>query len=220
MKITQIIKKIVEHLEAFEKENHNNHDFDIADFVGYLNTKFNPTPESSRELGGDFEPVIKQMGNDTDTDIARLVSLMNRYSKGYIKKALKDSLIQTSEEFTFLIILLSHGSLSKTELITKNVVEKTSGTEVIKRLLNQQLLTQFDDEHDKRSQRVTVTDKGRAEVMQLLPKMQLVGNVVVGNLTTTEKQTLLYLLKKLDYHHNDIFMNHKEDDLANLVAKN
>jgi hypothetical protein len=52
---------------------------------------------------------------------------MYRYAKGYIKKALQESIIQTPDEFSFLITLMTFESLTKTELINKQVIEKTSG---------------------------------------------------------------------------------------------
>jgi hypothetical protein len=66
-----------------------------------------------------------------------LVTLLFRYAKGYIKKALQDSIIQTADEFAFNLITFE--SLTKTELISKQVMEKTSGVEVIKRLVGQGL---------------------------------------------------------------------------------
>jgi DNA-binding MarR family transcriptional regulator len=157
------------------------------------------------------------MGENLDTDLVRLITFMNRYSKGYIKKALKESLIQTSEEFSFLIILMTFESLSKTELILKNIMEKTSGIEIIKRLIKANLISQFDDLNDKRSQRVAITDFGRMEVIKLLPQLEKASVVIGGNLTYTEKTTLLHLLKKLDIHHNDLFLNKKDDSLDKLM---
>lgn len=136
--------------------------------------------------------------------------LRYRYAKGYIKKALKDSLIQNPEEFSYLIVLMTFDSLTKTELIVKNVMEKTSGAEVIRRLVNLGLIRQFADEADKRTMRVAVTDLGKAELTRIMPKMQQVSNLVVGDLTETEIMSLSYMLRKLDYFHNDIYINKRD----------
>jgi DNA-binding MarR family transcriptional regulator len=42
-------------------------------------------------------------------------------------------------------------------------MEKTSGVEVIKRLVGQGLIHEFSDLTDKRSVRVSITDKGKME---------------------------------------------------------
>jgi len=143
--------------------------------------------------------------------------LLFRYAKGYIKKALKDSQIKTADEFSYLITLLANESMSKTELIQNQIMEKTSGTDIINRLLKQGLIEQFDDIVDKRSIRIKITQTGRMELLQIMPKMQLVSQIVTGNLTETEKNMLAYSLRKLELFHNDIFTNKKGSELKDLL---
>jgi DNA-binding MarR family transcriptional regulator len=54
-------------------------------------------------------------------------------------------------------------------------MEKTSGIEVIKRLVAQGLIHEFSDLTDKRSVRVSITEKGKMEVMNVLPEMSKVS---------------------------------------------
>ena len=68
--------------------------------------------------------------------------MMYHYAKGYIKKALRDSYLQTSDEFSFLITLMTYDSITKGELITKHVMEKTSGSEVIRRLIKRGMIVE------------------------------------------------------------------------------
>ena len=67
---------------------------------------------------------------------------------------------------------MTYDSLNKGELIQKQVMEKTSGTEIINRLIKLGLIEQFDDETDKRSMRVKMTVLGRMEIVKILPQMQ------------------------------------------------
>jgi DNA-binding MarR family transcriptional regulator len=188
----------------------------MEDFIGYLNTRYHSKSLELRKMEGEQENWIKRDYNNNQNDISILLVLMYRYAKGYIKKALKESIIQTPDEFSFLITLMTFESLTKTELINKQVIEKTSGTEVIKRLLNQKLIKEFADKEDKRSVRVCITQEGKKEVLTLLPQMQVVSKIVVGNLNEAETNSLAYLLKKLDYFHNDIFLNKKNLSLEEL----
>ncbi len=153
-----------------------------------------------------------------DTDISILIILMFRYAKGYTKKALKDSMINTADEFSFLITLMTYESLSKTELIVKQVMEKTSGTEIINRLLKLGLVEQYNDEVDKRSICVKITHAGRMELVKVLPHMNTVSQIVTGNLNETEKSMLAYMLRKIEHYHNDIFLNKKDADLIELAS--
>ncbi len=219
MRTKDIQIKIIEHLDEFEKENLDNDSLNFNDFLGFLNSQYNCDEIALRRLGGELEVNNKNMMDTAESEISRLIGLMYRYAKHYIKKALTDSQIQTAEEFSFLILLLTYNSLTKSELISKNILEKTSGVEVIKRLLNHGLIDQFDDPNDKRSQRVAITEQGKFALFNLLPKMHLVSEIIAGNLTTSEKNTLSFLLKKLDHHHHHIYSNDKASSLDDIYSK-
>ena len=144
---------------------------------------------------------------------------MSHYAKWYIKKVLRESYLQTPDEFSFLITLMTYDSLSKSELITKQVMEKTSGSEIIRRLIKRGLITESADANDRRSIRVSITDTGREEILKILPLMSKVSEIVVGNLSIQEINTLSYLLKKLDYFHNDIYLNKRGKTLSDISGE-
>ncbi len=216
MKQKDILIEVINDLYAYGAERNSESDFDMNDFIGYLNTKYTPDSLALRKVEGDEEKWVKEKFTNTDRDISILFSLIHRYTKVYAKKAFENSIINTQEEFSFLIALMTYGSLTKTELINEQVVEKTSGTEIIKRLLGNGLITESADEKDKRSVRVSITEKGRQEIIALMPKMQMLSSISVGILNESQKNSLAYLLKKLDYHHHDIFSTNKNASLEEL----
>jgi DNA-binding MarR family transcriptional regulator len=215
----EIVFEILEHLFVFDASYKDSKDYTLNDFVGYLTAETSANAVELRDDRGDKELHLKELRRESNSDVSVLITLMFRYAKGYIKKALHNSLIQTVDEFAFLITLMTFDSLTKTELINKQVMEKTSGIEVIKRLLSQKLIKEFADENDKRSVRVTITLKGKKEITSVLPEMANVSRVVVGNLSKAEINTLSYLLKKLDYFHNDIFINKKALTLNEILSE-
>jgi DNA-binding MarR family transcriptional regulator len=219
MKSKKLLIELIGLVDEFEDHVGDQQELSMPDFVGFLNARYSQGQMDIRTLTGGEQQQMVQEYATPEVEISRLVSVMYRYAKTYIKKALKGSVIQTADEFTFVIILMTHKSLSKTELINKNIMEKTSGTEVIKRLIKKGLITQFDYENDRRSQHVAVTDKGRQEIFTVLPDMNTVSQIVAGNLTVPERQALAYLLKKLDYHHHNIYTNHKDEELDVLVYR-
>lgn len=211
-----VLIEVIQHLSRFD-EQRAGEPYTLQEFVGYLNAQAGVEQIAMRKVEGERVEEVHQVRVDNNSDISILITLMFRYAKGYIKKALHESPIQTADEFAFLITLVTFHSLTKTELITKQVMEKTSGVEVIKRLVAQGMIAEFADDADKRSVRVAITDKGRMELMRVLPEMGKVSKIVVGNLTPTEINTLGYLLKKLDFFHNDIFLNKKGVSLEEVL---
>lgn len=211
----EILTELVGHFCDFDSAFQGDKEYTMADFVGYLNTRQGARPSAIRSVAGAEEKWLKE-DDDANTDISTLLVFMYRYAVVYFKKALKEGNINTLDEFSFLIVLMTYPSLSKTELVQKLIMEKTSGIEVIKRLLKNELIEEFANPNDKRSVLVAITPKGREELVSLLPKMGLVGSVLIGNLTPTEISSLSFLLRKLDYYHNDIFLHHRNLSLEEL----
>ncbi len=211
----EILKSLIEHLFDFDTEFQGDKSYTMGDFVGYLNARYSGQVSEIRNIAGAEEEWVKD-NVDVNTEISTLLVFMYRYAVVYFKKALKEGNINTLDEFSFLITLMTYPSLTKTDLIQKLIMEKTSGVEVIKRLLKHGLIEEFANPNDKRSVLVAITTKGKEELSSLLPRMGLVGSVVVGNLNPTEVSSLSYLLRKLDYYHNDIFLHHRNLSLDEL----
>lgn len=218
MKTKEILLELIDYLDKYEQENaQNGSNLNTSDFLGYINSNYPTQNVKVRELNNGSREFENDETRGPNTDISILIVLLFRYAKGYIKKALKDSQIKTADEFSFLITLMTHESMIKTELIQNQIMEKTSGTDIINRLLKLGLMEQYNDEMDKRSVRVKITQQGRMEIISILPQMKMVSQIVTGNLTDIEKNMLAYSLRKLEVFHNDIFHNKKGSELTDLI---
>ena len=218
MKKNEILTTLINHFFSFDAEGGNHEEYSIDEFIGYLNAKSDRQELEIRKISGENEELFKYEYPGAIRDISILIVLMNRYAKWYIKKVLRDSLLQTPDEFSFLISLMTYDSLNKSELITKQIMEKTSGTEVINRLVKRGMIFETANQNDKRSIRVSITKSGREEILRILPLMNKVTEIVVGNLTAEEIKTLSYLLKKLDHFHNDIYINKRGHPLNDILS--
>ena len=213
----ELMKDLVDNLERFEQENITKKGT-LKDFSLWLfeqqnaeNRAFTDVTQTPNELDYNTESSPRMIG--------QLLTYLSRYLKIYFKKALVGTELTTSDDFTYLATLFHNTSLTKTELILMNKHEKTSGMEVIKRLLSSGFIQQFDDENDKRSKRVSLTQEGQKVLFHSFENMQKVANISTGNLSETENNQLLNLLKRLDNFHNDIFMNHRNMDLDQILEK-
>lgn len=222
MKTKEILKDILDYLDAYENENSDNtENLNTTDFLGFVNSRHQFASLKKESISGGEEHWIdsETFQNGMNTDISILIVMMFRYAKGYIKRALKNSRINSADEFSFMITLLTYNSMTKMELINMQVMEKTSGNEIINRLVKMGFVEQSQDENDKRSVRIKLTTTGRDEILGVLPSMRLVSQIVVGNLNDNEINTLGYMLRRLDHFHNDIFHNKKDSDLQDIVKK-
>lgn len=222
MRTKHILIELLDYLDEFENQHKDSEKkFSTADFIGYLNAVHVPDTLSDDKIRGGEESwqVIQYTENRTATNVSILVSLLYRYAKMYSRKAMKESGLKSVDEFALLITLMTHDTISKQELIKEQVLEKTSGIEIVNRLIRQGFVDQFDGDKDRRSKLLRITPQGRKEILQILPRMNQVSKIVVGNLTQTEQNLLTFLMRKLDHFHNDIFMNYKDAGLEDILLK-
>jgi DNA-binding MarR family transcriptional regulator len=217
MKSYKLVHQLLNLVEELEKENKGK-ELGLSDFSGYLinNLSHSAQPVASLDVRfGNQEAKTQELAYQIDNAIGRLLVYMSRYAKSYIKKTLEGTPLQSQDDFTCLAILMTHESLSKTDLISRNMQEKTSGAEVIRRLLAAGLVKQWDDTIDKRSVRISITESGKELLHRVLDDMNHVGKMITGNLTYSEKLEFHYLLQKLEtFHfqlHDEKVINTKED---------
>ena len=213
----ELMQQLLRLAEKFENEN--GRAASLPDFTGYLVSQMKKTPHKEATIEvrfGDHEPVAQEIAYNLDNNIARLVIFMSRYAKFYLKKALVGTPLQTPEDFTMLAVLLTHGDLSKTELINFNIQEKTSGTVVIARLIKAGLIHEGQNRSDKRGKRIAITREGKDLLYGVFEHTSHVGKIVTGKLTIEEKLMLQYLLQKLEDFHYPVIAGKSISSKADL----
>lgn len=198
-----LLIELIEYLEQFETVVPNASDMDLDAFLAFVQSL------QLAEMTSDKQDRDKQ-----DIAIARHMSLLHRYSRLYIKKALQASkYIQSEEEYTYLIHLLNGAEISKTELHQRNGLEKTTGGEVIRRLRKHGLIAEKPDPNDKRSILVELTPLGRIELMKVLPNLRTAAQILSTPLQDYERSTLHQTLTRLTQRHAEVLVKYRDIEL-------
>jgi DNA-binding MarR family transcriptional regulator len=155
-------------------------------------------------------------GETENVSIGRLVVFLNRYVKLYARKALENSPLGSVDEFVYLGALLEFGSMTKSDLIQRNRHEKPTGMEIIRRLLAMGFVAQADDPDDRRSKQLSITPAGQAVFFQATERMQVVSQLLTGNLNGAERLLLLQLLEKLETFHQVVLAKTKGGGFEDL----
>lgn len=208
-------------VEDFQKEQQPDTAPTIEGFKNWIVSKSIPSNNAStlnriQEIV-DWEGKLN--GRSPESVINTLIVHMNRYAKAYSKSAIHDSEFTTQEEFIYLINLKAFGSMSKMDLIKKNVQEKSVGMQIINRLIAHGWVSQRISEEDKRSKVIGITEKGERMLADHMDKIRDASKIVTGNLTETEKIELIRLLTKLDHFHKPIYLQQVESKELLEVAK-
>ncbi|TAG89506.1 MAG: MarR family transcriptional regulator [Bacteroidetes bacterium] len=204
-----LVHQILNWVESYENTTKNSENYELSDVLAWIQEQINAPKKEIPAV-----PFTLKTEN-LESEITALIISMYRYGKNYIKKALADTPLQTSDDFTYLVSLMK-SPMTKTALIDNNIQEKPTGIEIIKRLLKNQWIEEENNPKDKRSKLVFLTEKGRNTLLQTFEKMLKVSEIIAADLELTEKWQLLFILKKLEAFHKPIFLNQKNNDWNEL----
>ena len=214
----QLIAQLLPELEAYGAICPEGEETDLASFAAFLSERVRYRADNLPE-GQEF-PRTEQDEVLLEVAMAREISHLYRYMRGYFRKALRSNKsVITMEDYTYLVCLLRIPMMTKTELNNLNVMEKTSGTEVINRLLRSGLIEQHVNEEDHRSFYVSITDKGRGEVMRLFPELKKIVTVFFSGITLPQKIVLHQLHQRLADRNQVFFLEHRDENIEELYRR-
>jgi DNA-binding MarR family transcriptional regulator len=207
-----MIRQILDYLERYEKDVGNS---DLKEFSIYM--KDQVLGSMDQKSGNSF--IKEDYGNYLsypEIEFSTLLTGLYRFARHYTKKAFSGTAIKTIDEFGFLATLLRKKSLLKNELINEHLLEISSGSEILKRLIRNELVQEYPDEKDKRAKRVALTKKGAEAIMNAFDDMHKVSEIVIGNLNTEELGQALAIFNKLNFFHLHIHAQDRNTKLQEL----
>jgi len=210
-----LLKHLIPLIEQYAELKQNDN---LCEFSLYLKDEVFKTGES------DVQVPFNKANFDNykvyrEVEFSTLLTGLFRFAKHYLKKAFADGSINTIDEFGFLATLLKEGSMPKNELINKHLLEISSGSEIIKRLVKSGLIEELQSDTDKRQRLVTLTAEGRIALMAAFDDMHKVSEIVIGNLTSEEIKSALLVFRKLTFFHQHIHETDKNTSLDELHQK-
>ena len=187
------IAELINWLELYTEQNAAE-DVNLNSFIVWLNSKL---------FAHENEAHSKHDTDSLDMELTFLLVIQQRHYKAYAKAALGESELSSPEGFSFLYHLSLADSYRKMELIKMHLIEPPSGIEILKRLLKKQFIEEFDDPDDKRATRIRITETGKKEIQEVLPKMKDVFSSMTADMSLNEKLHVVSFLKQMnDYHIN------------------
>lgn len=206
---TDFIRKMLDLAEAYESAGGNTDVFDQEDFVTWLMTSNQQKPAEATTP--DFGPPANGL-------IAMYLSFMARYAQFYSRRVFRQTVVYSEDDWGVLVSLYPNQKLKKTDVIRGCIMEKSSGNEVLKRLLRQGLLQETGNPSDKRSKLIALTDAGKAAFESVQGGIYKLADIVVADLNEDEKSSLLQILNKLHRFHKPIFEEGDEEVLERMLG--
>ena len=188
------LKKVIDWTEQFENQLRDGEHWTDENFAVWLSNQVNVSKQKDLVSAKKPKPAITMY-----------IYFMYKYALFYSRKIFKNSMIYSIDDFSVLASLLPDKKLMKADVIRKNVTEKSSGNEVLKRLLRQKLIEETDNPNDKRSKLLKLTPAGLIEINAVRSQLEKMGNLVAGDLNEQEKEILITMLSKLNDFHRPLF---------------
>ncbi len=204
MKNYTLLKELLPYIEKYESQEKPEVLSPVADFSAWLQKEMARDVRVKDTRAGDENPERTRRSEDVRTTISKMVYMMYRYARFYTKKAMINSEINSLDDFALLVTLRTHKSVIKGELIKMFVLEKTTGIEIVNRLIRNGLAQQQDSKEDKRNKNIAITEKGKRELNIIFAEMAKTSEIVTGNLEDEEQVELIRLVTKLDRFHNEL----------------
>ncbi len=208
----KLITELLTEVENFSNSEGYSSNATVENFRQFLNQK-----SYEREKPENISSKNKLEVFELENEIAKQVILLGRYSKNLIRKSMENHHDLANEDFTYLFRMMDYESLTKMQLIEKNAHEKQTGIEIIKRLVKNGLFKEFPDENDKRSVRISITDKGKKVFKESMKDVTVVSKIMCGTLSGKEKGNLLDYLKKLNTFHHTVYTNFKTETTEKIL---
>lgn len=213
----KLLQKIIDYLDEYESHSDN---INIEEFSIFLKDRVLLKKNIIKTENLDFTK--KENHNYkkfVEVEFSTLLTNLYRFAKHYLKKAFKETNFNSVDEFSFLATLVKEKSLLKSELINRHLLEISTGSEVLRRLIKLGLIKEFKDPDDGRAKRVELTNEGFMEITKAFKEMYKVAQIVKGNLYENELREAIVIFKKLSFFHWDIHNHDKEADIDEIYEK-
>jgi DNA-binding MarR family transcriptional regulator len=152
-----------------------------------------------------FESHSAANGNEINTARAGyFIGRMYKYVKHYTKPMLAEIGLGNLDEFGLLAALDEKAESNKKDLIIDNLIEITTGMDILRRLYLQGFIKEKTNKKDKREKLISITPKGQRTLYRMYAGFGQLPDVL-ADLEQTQRKSLVATLLHLDkFHKNQI----------------
>ena len=134
-----------------------------------------------------------------------------RVLRNRMKVALTPLGLGNVDDFSYLASMFQLKNPTKTELILAHLQEITTGTEIIKRLVNNGWLKETPHPTDKRSKVITLTDEGKNHIEKAF-EVAMPISIDAYKMLNKEQLNMLYeLLKTIEQENTEPYYTLKKE---------
>lgn len=127
----------------------------------------------------------------------------------YINAALEDTPVNQIEETGILATIKLQKNPKKSEVIYSNLLEFSSGTDMINRLIKKGLVKEVNDKEDKRSKRLFLTAAGEKAFTVSIAQVGKLASMMLHDMSEDDKKLCVQLLKNVEIKFSSLVHKQK-----------
>lgn len=141
--------------------------------------------------------------------LAKLIGRLYKLNTFYAEMALKEIGFNSLDEFLLLNSIFFSKTPKKTEIIYQNFIELSTGLLMINKLIAANYISEFDDEHDKRSKRLKLSRQGFKFLDQGRVKLHKVHEMFFATVAVDDIKACAQMLSGIDLMFTNRWTEHK-----------
>ncbi len=196
MKNTSYIP-LINQWEAFLKTEQGT---GVEDFARYILNRAEKTDEINANKIDGLPPKSEDYPYLT-AEAGQAIFRLYKFARMYSRPIMADVGLNSFDEFSIMTTLLNEQETAKKYLIEKNLIEFTTGMDMLKRMFKQKLIQERVNPDDKREKLVSLSEHGRRVLFKILEGFQTMEDVL-GDLNKKEREETIHYLERLDRYHS------------------
>jgi len=161
-----------------------------------------------------------QLIPDINGQLMILIRKIGRFHIMYSNKALEGTGLDQIEEFGILVIIFNRKNPIKSEVIYDNLLELSSGTNMLIRLKKRGMISEYTDKDDKRVKRLKLTPKGEETLQKAKIVVHRVAGMIAERLSEEDKQLCVQLLDPINTRFTGIIQKQKSKTFEEIYQEN
>lgn len=146
---------------------------------------------------------------DTDSMFMMTVTRATLAFWVYMRIALKDTPLPSIESIMFCSALNNLGESRKSDVINYAMLEISTGSDILNRLIKKGFIHQRVDANDKRSKLLTLSSSGITALKKCYKKAQLARELFLADITEDDKKLVAHILDPVQEKHSRMAIESK-----------
>ena len=186
-----------------------------ATIEGFCRSVLSASIKSERPVAAKW-----QLQPDLNGSLIKLIRRIGKFHMVYTSKALEGTGLDQIEEFGMLVTIFNQKNPIKSEVIFNNILELSSGTNMLTRLKKRGLISEYADKEDKRVKRLALTPRGEKTLKQAKAQVLKVCAMLLHHLSDDDKQLCMQVLSPVDARFSGIIQKQKHKDFEEIYREN